>query len=100
MSRRIMDVNAYTTLDFAEGVVEQPDGREEAIAVVNATHPRDGPDHVELQVEMDATDVDLPAHADTVELTPAQARELAADLTDAADSVESGEPGERSGRGD
>lgn len=100
MSRRILDVNAYTTLDFAEGVVEQLDGREEAIAVVNATHPRDGPDHVELQVEMDATDVDLPAHADTVQLTPAQARELATDLADAADSVESGEPGERSGRGD
>jgi hypothetical protein len=100
MSRRIMDVNAYTTLDFAEGVVERPDGREEATAVVNATHPRDGPDHVELQVEMDATDVDLPAHADTVQLTPAQARELAADLEDAADSVESGGSGERSGRGD
>jgi hypothetical protein len=95
-----MDVNAYTTLDFADGVVERADGREEAVAVVNATHPREGPDHVELQVEMDATDVDLPAHADTVQLTPAQARDLAADLEDAADSVERGERGERSGRGD
>jgi len=100
MPRRIMDVNAYTTLDFADGVVERADGREEAVAVVNATHPREGPDHVELQVEMDATDVDLPAHADTVQLTPAQARDLAADLEDAADSVERGERGEQSGRGD
>jgi hypothetical protein len=83
-----MDVNAYTTLDFADGVVERPGGSEEAVAVVNATHPRDDPDYVELQVEMDATDIDLPAHADTVQLTPDQARELAADLEAAADSVE------------
>jgi hypothetical protein len=86
-----MDVNAYTTLDFADGVVEYPGDTEEAVAVVNATHPRDDPDYVELQVEMDATDVDLPAHADTVRLTPDQARDLAADLETAADSVESEE---------
>jgi hypothetical protein len=49
---------------------------------------------------MDTTDVDLPAHADTVQLTPAQARNLATDLEDAAESVERGEDGERSGRGD
>jgi len=88
MARRITDVNAYTTLDFADGVVEYPRDTEVAVAVVNATHPRDDPDHVELQVEMDATDTDLPAHADTVQLTPDQARDLAADLEAAADSVE------------
>ena len=91
MPRRILDVNAYTTLDFADGVVERPDGREAAVAVVNATAPGEAPDHVALQVEMDATDTELPAHADTVELTPEGARELAADLENAADSVEGGD---------
>lgn len=73
---------------LTDGVVERPGGTRQAVAVVNATHPRGDPDYVELQVEMEATDVDLSAHADTVRLTPDQARELAADLEAAADSAE------------
>lgn len=86
-----MGVNAYTTPDFDDGVVEYPGDAEAVVAVVNATHPRDDPDHVELQVEVDATDTDLPAHADTVRLTPDQACELAADLEAAAEGVETTE---------
>jgi hypothetical protein len=95
MARRILDVNADTTLEYAEGRVDRPGGTEEGVAVVNATAPGDDPDYVELGVEMDATDVEtVPHHADRVVLSPDQARELAADLVDAADSVTDADEGD------
>lgn len=95
MSGRILDVNAYTTLDYAEGRVDHHGGSEAAVAVVNATAPRDDPEHVELQVEMDATDLEsVPPHADRVTLAPEQARALAADLAAAADDAEAADAGE------
>ena len=89
MSDRILKVNAYTTLDLIEGRAEGHDFDEEALAVCNATSSRRDPDHVKLQVELDNTELDhLPAHAEELCLTPAEARDLAADLEENATSVE------------
>ena len=92
MADRIMKVNAYTTLDLLEGEAEGHGFTEEAYAVVNVTSPRNDPDHVSLQLELDNTELDeLRPHADTVRLSAAAARTLAADLEKHADAVESAE---------
>ena len=89
MVDRIMKVNAYTTFDLLDGTVEGHGFEEEALAVLNVTAPRKNPDHVSLQVEMDNTDVDeVTPHADSVTLSAAQARELAAELETYAQKVE------------
>ncbi|MFC6863555.1 DUF6360 family protein [Halomicroarcula sp. GCM10025817] len=89
MVDRIMKVNAYTTFDLLDGLVEGHGFEEEALAVLNVTAPRTDPDHVELQVEMDNTDIEhVEPHADTVTLSAAQARELAAELETYAGKVE------------
>jgi hypothetical protein len=92
MVDRILKVNAYTTFDLLDGVVEGHGFDEQALAVLNVTtDTRDDPNHVELQVEMDNTDLDeVTAHADTVELSAEQARELAGELEKYAGRVESG----------
>lgn len=95
MADRIMKVNAFTTLDLVDARAEGHGFEEEAMAVVNVTSPRKDPDEVTLQVELDNTQLaELPAHADTVRLTPAQARELAADLEDHAEKVEDAQSSE------
>ena len=92
MPDRIMKVNAYTTLDLLDGEAEGHDFAEEAFAVVNVTSPRQDPDHVSLQVELDNTQLDhLKPHAETVRLSPEEARELAADLEKHASKVEAAE---------
>ena len=93
MVDRILKVNAYTTFDLLDGVVEGHGFDEQALAVLNVTtDTRDDPNHVELQVEMDNTDLDeVTAHADTVELSADQARELAGELEKYAGRVESAE---------
>ncbi|PSQ32321.1 hypothetical protein BRD06_00010 [Halobacteriales archaeon QS_9_67_15] len=93
MVDRILKVNAYTTFDLLDGVVEGHGFDEQALAVLNVTtDSRDDPNHVELQVEMDNTDLDeVTAHADTVELSADQARELAGELENYASRVESAE---------
>jgi hypothetical protein len=89
MSDRILKVNAYTTLDLLDGRAEGHDFDESALAVLNVTSDRTNPDSVDLQLELDNTDLDhLPTHADEVSLTPAQARTVAAALEDHADDVE------------
>lgn len=89
MADRIMRVNAYTTFDLLDGRVEGHDFEEEALAVLNVTAPRKDPDHVTLQLEMDNTQVDeVKPHADQVTLSAAEARELAAELTEYAQKVE------------
>ena len=89
MVDRIMKVNAYTTLDLLDGEAEGHEFTEEAFAIVNVTSPRQNPDHVSLQVELDNTQLEhLPAHAETVRLSPEEARELAADLEKHAGKVE------------
>lgn len=89
MVDRIMTVNAYTTLDLVEAEAEGHGFTEEAYATLNVTSPRTDPDRVTLQLELDNTELDeLPAHADSVRLSPAEARTLAADLEEHAQAVE------------
>lgn len=89
MPDRIMKVNAYTTLDLVEGRAEGHDFEEEAYATLNVTAPRRDPDHVTLQLELDNAELEtLPAHADSVTLTPEEARTVAADLEEQAARVE------------
>ena len=89
MVDRIMKVNAYTTFDLLDGLVEGHGFEEEALAVLNVTAPRTNPDHVELQLELDNTDIEhVEPHADTVTLSAAQARELAGELEKYAAKVE------------
>jgi len=89
MVDRIMTVNAYTTFDLLDGVVEGHGFEEEALAVLNVTSPKKNPDHVSLQLELDNTQLDsVEPHADTVTLSADQAREMAAELEKHADKVE------------
>ncbi len=89
MADRMMKVNAYTTLDLLDGRAEGADFTDEGLAVLNVTSPRKRPDEVTLQLELDPSDLDhLPAHADSVTLTPDQARTIAADLEKHAARVE------------
>jgi hypothetical protein len=92
MADRIMKVNAYTTLDLLDGEVEGHGFEEEAYGVVNVTSPRKNPDHVSLQLELDNTQLEhIDAHAETVRLSPEEARTLAADLEKHAEKVEANE---------
>jgi hypothetical protein len=92
MADRIMKVNAYTTLDLLDGEVQGHGFEEEAYAVVNVTSPRKNPDHVSLQLELDNTQLEhIDAHAETVRLSPEEARTLAADLEKHAEKVEANE---------
>ena len=89
MSDRILKVNAFTTLDLLDGQAEGHEFEEDALAVLNVTSARKDPEHVQLQLELDNTDLDsLPAHADEVRLSPDQARKVAAALEDHAADVE------------
>jgi len=89
MADRIMKVNAYTTLDLLDAEAEGHGFTEKAYAVLNVTSPRHSPDHVSLQLELDNTELErLEPHADTVRLSPEDARTLAADLEKHAEKVE------------
>jgi hypothetical protein len=89
MPDRLLKINAYTTFDMLDGEAQGHGFTEEAFAVLNVTAPREDPDHVKLELELDNTDLDhLPAHADRVTLTAAQARELAGELEKYAGRVE------------
>jgi hypothetical protein len=88
MSDRLLRVNAYTTLDLVDARVRSHDFEATALGVVNVSTPRETPDHVDLQIELDDTDVEsLPAHADEITLSPNQARTLARALESAASRV-------------
>ncbi|WP_122090757.1 DUF6360 family protein [Halalkalicoccus subterraneus] len=89
MPDRIMRVNAYTTFDLLDGEATGHGWTDEALAILNVTAPRENPDHVSLELELDNTDLEnLPAHADSVTLSAEQARTLAAELEKQADRVE------------
>jgi hypothetical protein len=87
---RLLRVNAYTTFDMVDATaIGHEFDDEEAFAVLNVTAPRENPDHVELQLELDNTQLEhLPAHAEKVTLSADQARTLAAELESHADRVE------------
>ena len=88
MPDRLLKINAYTTFDMLDGSAQGHDFAEEAFAVLNVTAPRKSPDHVTLELELDNTELEtLPAHADRVTLSAAQARELAGELERYADKV-------------
>ena len=88
MADRVLSVNAYTTLDLVEGEAEGHGWHEETYAVVNVTTP-ETPEAVTLELELDNSQLDhLPAHADRVRLSPAEARKLAGELERYADRVE------------
>ncbi len=93
MADRILKVNAFTTFDLLDGVAEGHGFEDEALSVLNVTtDTRDDPDHVELQVELDNTDLsEIQPHADRVELSADQARELATELQKYADKVDAAE---------
>jgi len=89
MADRVLKVNAYTTLDLVDARAEGHGFEESAYATLNATAARNDPDSVQLRLELDNTALDaLPAHADSVDLSPEQARTLAADLEKHAERVE------------
>jgi hypothetical protein len=92
MPDRLLKVNAYTTFDMLDGSAQGHDFEETALAVLNVTAPRQEPDHVTLELELDNTQLEtLPAHADRVTLSAAQARELADELETYAARVEAAE---------
>jgi hypothetical protein len=89
MVDRLMRVNAYTTLDLVDATVRGHDFEADSDAVVNATAPREDPDRVQLQIELDnMAEAHLPAHTEELSLSPDQARDLAADLERHAERVE------------
>ncbi len=112
MRRRLLDVTAYTTLDFVDARAVHPDWEEAADAVVDVDTPdggaargragggvggggRDDDDGVvHLSVELDAADLrNLPRHVDRLDLSPADARTLGQALLEHADEAETGSEG-------
>jgi len=93
MADRVLRTNAYTTFDLLEGEVEGHGFSESALTVLNVTtDSRDDPEAVELEFELDNTDLDaVRPHADRVALSADQARDLAAELESYADRVDAGE---------
>jgi len=95
MSDRLLRVNAYTTLDPVDGRARGHEFEADAPGVVNVTAPREDPERVTLAVELDDTAIDdLAAHADEIDLSPAQARTLAEALESTADRVEAAQRGD------
>ena len=89
MPNRLISVTGHTTLDYVDAVAKGETFEWESIAVVNATADREDPDCVRLQVELDnVTEEHVPKHTDELELTPEQARRLAAALEKYAGRVE------------
>lgn len=88
MVGRLMKVNAYTTLDLVDVRVRTGDDEATGLGVANATSAREDPEHVTLRFEADDQPAGVAAHVDELELGPAAARELAADLRTHADKVE------------
>ncbi|EMA64181.1 DUF6360 family protein [Halorubrum lipolyticum] len=92
MNERITSVTAYTTLEFVDGAALGHDWTEGGSGVLNVTASGEEPDRVELQFELDGLDVErLPNHADRIDLTPEQARTVAAALTRYADRIDGDE---------
>ncbi|WP_096391512.1 DUF6360 family protein [Halopenitus persicus] len=91
MTDRLTRVNAYTTFDLLEATAIGHGFEESAYAVLDVTVPSRNPDHVTIELELDNVDLtELPAHADRVEISADQARELAAELEAYADRVDAG----------
>ena len=91
MRNRILDVTAHTTFDLLAAEAVGHEFTEASDAVLDVSIPRSQPDHVQLALELDAVGLsELPAHADQVRLSAAEARTLADALETYADRLESG----------
>jgi len=91
MTERVTAVTAYTTLDFVAAEALGHEWSESTSGVVNVSSPTKpaANDCVELQIELDVVGLDrLPTHAERVDLTPEQARTVAAELLDRADQID------------
>ncbi|MFW6317992.1 MAG: DUF6360 family protein [Halorubrum sp.] len=89
MTRRLLSVNAFTTLDLVAADVETRETAVEVDGVVDVTVEDDRPSRVTLAVELDAVGLDaVPSHADRIRLTPDQARALGEALGEHAAEVE------------
>jgi len=89
MPNRLLKVNAYTTLDLVDATARGHDFEDSAVAVLNVTSPRENPDHVTFQLELDSGRLEsLPPHADEVTLSPEEARTVADALESHASKVE------------
>ena len=100
MPARLLDVDAYTTFDYLEASARGHGWIDESIAVLDVDRPREDPGTVRLRIELDGTDlVNVDPHADSVSLSPAQARKLAAELEARAADAEEGVEVPRSRRG-
>lgn len=89
MNRRIMDVTASTTLDYVRAQAHGIDWVNDAPAVVDIGTTDDAPPAVTLETELDPTELEhLDAHAETIRLSPSEARTLAAALERAADTAD------------
>jgi hypothetical protein len=92
MPNRLLKVNAYTTLDLVDAAARGHDFEDEAVAVLNVTSPRENPDHVKFQLELDNSGLEsVPPHADEVTLSAAEARTVADALNSHAAKVEAAE---------
>ncbi|MFD1633254.1 DUF6360 family protein [Haloplanus ruber] len=89
MADRVLKVNAFTTFDLLDARIEGHGFEEEAFATLNVRTARNDPEEVSLDLELDNTQLDsVPAHADRVSLSAAEARTLAAELQQAAERVD------------
>lgn len=92
MADRVLKVNAFTTFDLLDASVEGHGFEEEAFATLNVRTPRENPDEITLELELDNTQLDsVPPHADRVTLSADEARTLATELQKAAERVEDNE---------
>lgn len=105
MAGRLLDVTAYTTLEFVEVAVQGPDWTDGGPGVVDVHVPdeqdRDreiSDDRVLLELEIDGTSLDhVEPHADCVALTRVQARALAHALVSATGGDWTGGDGDEGG---
>jgi hypothetical protein len=87
MGRRIIDVTAETTLACLPATAHGLNWVDGTTAVVDVGPAVDG-SAVRLELELDPADLEhLGPHAETIRLTPAQARRLATALGEAAAGV-------------
>lgn len=91
MSERLMDVNAYTTLDLVEATAHGHGWWENGLGTLDASLSEDG-EAVVLEYELDSMSVErLPQHAVRLRLSEADARELADDIKDCVEEIGEGE---------
>lgn len=93
MAGRLLDVTAYTTLDYVEASAYSSDWSENGTAVLDVRTPKDTPETVALDLELDPTAVDaVESHAHSVSLTTEQAETLIAALKTAIEDDGSDRP--------